>query len=319
MGGGVGVRSGCVTRVGCRPERSRGDLAGDHRGQRHAESDQLDGAEGLAQQERSQRCRDQGREESQGGNRRDREAGDAAEPQCVGRESADEAEPETAGRSCGVDGRGQALVQQRDREDEQPSSGELPPGQGHRRDPGGPPPLLGEGDAEPHRHRAQQPGGHAHPVKGRGGAQHHQGHPDDPHDPPGEAPRGERLPQDDHDEDRHDQRLCRPEGCSDTPGQAVGRDEQQWEEDADVEHSQHRRPPPPGPCRQRTRQRDGEHAGRQCPHQRGEEGVSGRQQLGRDDVRRSPHQWRTRGDQGGPQRVHGNSLTLNCSTLRRVR
>ena len=117
---------------------------------------------------------------------------------------------------------------------------------------------------------------------------------------------------------RHDQRADGAEGGRDAAGQPVGRDQQQREEAADVEHAEQRRLPPPRALRQAAEQRP-RAAGRPAARGRAPRAAAGRRAAARRGRCRSCPTRRGRWRSGGARRAVGHGEVISRSRISRRR
>ncbi|MGW4650286.1 hypothetical protein [Kitasatospora sp. NPDC004289] len=152
-----------------------------------------------------------------------------------------------------------ALDEQGHRDQQQAAGDQLPAGGGQQRGRGGP--ALAEHHAGGHHGGAAQGRRHADGVQLGVRPQDQQGDAGDADHGGEQGAQGEALAEQSGGEAGHQQWLHGADGGGDAAGQAVGRDEQQGQEEADVQGAEHHRLPPPTALRQLPGDGDQQEAG----------------------------------------------------------
>ena len=217
-------------------ESHDGRLTGEHAAQDQDHAGGLGRPERLAGQGHAQQRADDRVDQADQRGGAGAEAAYAGEPRDVGEAGADQRQVGEGDQAPRVDGRGCPLDQQRDRQQEQPARDQLPGGEGEQVGRGLP--ALDQHEAERRDGHGAEGGGDADDVHRPAAAQHQQRDADQADDAAGEAEPGRPL--------------RRPRGhasamttsgdiavivAASPPGQVVGRQEDQREERADVEHA----------------------------------------------------------------------------------
>jgi hypothetical protein len=272
-----------------------------HRAEDDQDAERLQWRERLAERDPADRGRDDGTEQRQERHAGRRERTDAAEPERVRDGGSD-------GREVGVAGevgprqrrRWRPFDGERDRRRHQAARDKLPSRRRQQRRRGRP--AFGEHDARGHHGSSAERSRGAGGVQRRVAAEHEQPHAHDADRTGNDDARRGALTEDSPGQRHDQQRLDRDDGRGDAARQPIRGNEQQREERADVQRSEHDGPPPPGALRQPSGQRHEHEPGRERAGHGGQQRTPRREPLARDEVRRAPD----RGSQPG----HCESLTI---------